>query len=143
MSITTAVLAHAPDEVFAALINPRTYPQWLVGAKEIRSVDSSWPAPGSSFHHVVGVGPVRVPDHTDVLAVDEPRLLELNVRARPFGRAVARFTLVDLAGGRTEVTVDERPDSPILGRLQPVVDPGLDARNRRSLERLCHFLDHG
>ena len=56
-----------PAAVFAVLVDPRTYPRWLIGAHEIRSIDADWPQPGSHFHHRVGVGPFTIPDSSKVL----------------------------------------------------------------------------
>ena len=32
--------------VWEALLEPETYPHWLVGAQDIRAVDAAWPARG-------------------------------------------------------------------------------------------------
>ena len=47
---------------FNVLVDPTTYPSWLVGAEEIRAVSDDWPAVGSRFNHVVGCG--RSPSQT-------------------------------------------------------------------------------
>jgi uncharacterized protein YndB with AHSA1/START domain len=74
------------ESVFAALVDPWTYPEWLVGAQDMRSVDPGWPAPGSSFHHRVGLaGPLTIADSSSSCEVDAPELLVLEVRARPAG----------------------------------------------------------
>ena len=67
--------AAAPIErVFEVVSDPRTYPDWLVGAQEIRSVDEDWPQPGSRFHHRVGlVGPLTIPDSTSSVEVEARR----------------------------------------------------------------------
>jgi len=54
MSTVTHRFDHPVAVVFDALADPRTYPQWLLGAKEIRSIDPTWPAPSSSFRHQIG-----------------------------------------------------------------------------------------
>lgn len=128
--------------VFAALVDPYTYPRWLVGAKAIRSVDDDWPTPGSAFHHRVGLGgPLEVADLSKVLEVDPPALLSLEVRIRPFGRGRARFTLADAPGAEpaTVVELDEVPIG-LLAPTRPLLDPLTVQRNRRSLERLEAFL---
>ena len=38
-------------QLWAALIDPTTYPQWLIGAQKIRDVDDTWPAVDAAFHH--------------------------------------------------------------------------------------------
>jgi uncharacterized protein YndB with AHSA1/START domain len=127
----------APADVFRILTTPETYPEWLIGCDDIRSVDRQWPQPGSAFHHRVGIaGPLTVADSTKVIEIQEPNQLVLEARARPFGRAMVTFTLRSIGDGRTEMTFAEVP----LGHLAPL-SPLLDRlsapRNRRSLERLA------
>lgn len=126
--------------VFDALVDPETYPHWLIGAQEIRATDPDWPAPGSAFHHRVGLGgPVTVADKTVSRAVTRPRRLELEARARPFGRARVRFELTEVDADTTEVSLDEVP----LGALsiaRPLLAPLTRIRNRHSLDRLAAFL---
>lgn len=123
-------------EVFAVLVDPTTYPDWLIGAADIRDVDEDWPIPRSCFHHRVGFGPFRMPDSTEVLAVEPNRMLQLAVRARPLVSAVVTFRLVG-DGGRCVLTWQEEPASRVLGNLvRPVLDPLTHVRNHRSLGRL-------
>lgn len=132
--------------VFSALVDPYTYPHWLVGAKAIRSVDDDWPAPGSAFHHRVGLaGPFQVADLSKVLEVDAPARLSLEVRVRPFGRGRATFTLVEdeVGGGEaTRVELDEVPIG-LVAPARPLLDPLTAHRNRRSLARLEDYLGAG
>jgi len=127
-------------DVFAALVDPHTYPEWLVGAKEMRAVDADWPAPGSSFHHRVGlVGPLTLDDTSSALEVEVPSRLVLEVRARPFGRARVTFALTSPTPGSTEVRFSEEP----IGAARvvaPVAAALAQVRNRRSLEHLDRFL---
>ncbi len=139
---TTCQSIRAPlDIVFDVLAEPRTYPEWLVGARDIRAVDADWPAPGAQFHHRVGVaGPLTVADSTQCCRVDRPTLLELEVRVRPFGRGRVVFTLADLGDGVTEVVVDEVP----IGSLRPLMallELPTTLRNRRSLQRLADLVE--
>jgi len=126
--------------VFDALADPNTYPEWLLGAKEIRSIDPTWPSPGSTFNHRVGlVGPITVADSSSVLAIRAPHELVLEVRARPVGRAEVTFRLRSVAGGGTEVDFSEEPIG--FARLMaPVAGPLAVARNHRSLAHLDDFL---
>jgi uncharacterized protein YndB with AHSA1/START domain len=126
--------------VFDVLLDPETYPDWLVGAKEIRAVDDNWPEVGSRFHHRVGIaGPITVADNTKVLAIDAPNLLSLEVRARPLGRGRATFTLKadgpDPAPG-CRVQIDEEPIG-TLSPLHPLLAPFIKARNDKSLDQLA------
>lgn len=130
----------SPETVFAALVDPATYPDWLVGAKAMRSVDADWPAPGSRFHHRVGiVPPVEVDDHSISLAVEPPRRLVMEVRARPFGRGRVEFRL-EAADDGTVVHFDEVPIG-LASVLRPVVAPLTASRNTRSLDRLADLLE--
>ncbi len=81
------------DRVFSTLLDASLYPRWLVGAVRIRSVDANWPAVGSSFHHVIGGGPVRIPGSTTVAELHEPDRLLLSAGMGVLGRAMVRFEL--------------------------------------------------
>ena len=127
---------------FAVLSDPETYPRWLVGAQAIRSVDAAWPQPGSRFHHVVGFGPVRIPDNTEVLDIDDAAMvLRLRVRARPLISAVATFRVIGSAN-RCVITLQEEPTLRVVGNLvRPVMDPATHVRNHRSLRRLAEVFE--
>ena len=65
-------------EIYAVVTDPWTYPDWLIGAKDMRAVDSGWPAPGSSFHHRVGFGgPLTIADSSTSIAIAAPTMLKL------------------------------------------------------------------
>lgn len=141
MSTVARTFERPIEVVFAALADPRTYPHWLVGAQAMRSIDPDWPAPGSSFHHRVGlVGPLTIADSSTSCEVRAPELLALEVRARPLGRARVRFELTALTDGSTVVEFSEHPIGPAR-LLTPVASPLAVVRNQRSLERLAGFLD--
>lgn len=138
--MTTSTLGiDAPAEVvFDTLVDAEAYPQWLVGAKHIRSVDDDWPAPGSSFHHAVGVGPLTVKDHTTVLLAIAPRTLVLLARVGPVGAAKVRFTVTQTDDG-SHLAIEEEPASGPLRALwhpltRPVVAMLLWGRNAASLQ---------
>lgn len=124
-----------PEEAWAIVADPRTYPRWLVGAKEILSVDDDWPAAGTSFRHRVGVaGPLTTQDSTTVRYVDEGRLLVLEARARPFGRAHVEIEVRPSTGG-AEIAIREgvmAPLTPLTGPMQPLIM----ARNTKSLRQI-------
>ncbi|MEO6989228.1 MAG: SRPBCC domain-containing protein [Aquihabitans sp.] len=134
-------MAASPERVFAVLADPTSYPQWLIGASEIRDHDADWPAVGSKFHHLVGVKPFVLADSTEVIAVDRDRSLKLHVRARPFVSAIATFTITGGPGGSV-VCIEEEPAERTVGNLvRPVLDPMIHVRNHRSLRRLAVLLD--
>ena len=142
MAVVERTIERPIKEVFAALIDPHTYPDWLVGAQEIRDVEAGWPSPGSAFHHRVGlVGPLTVADLTKVIDIEEPLRLSLEVRARPLGRGRATFDLTASGPGdsHTCVRLDEVPIG-LLSATGPLLDPLTARRNRRSLFRLDEYL---
>lgn len=134
-----------PDQVFAALIDPETYPHWLRGCKEIRGVDATWPEPGSAFHHRVGVWPLHVEDRTEVVALEPERRLELLAKARPAGEARVVFDLA-AEGDGCRVALRERPvHGPGLwlwaAGARPLLGLQLLARNKDALRLLQELLE--
>ncbi len=143
MSTTATYVDASPDRVFDILDDATTYEFWVVGAKDIRSVDPEWPAPGSAFHHSVGVGPLTVKDSTSIVERDRPRTLELRARARPAGIARVRFELVPQGSG-TQVTIEEAPIEGLPALLHnPVQDYLIHQRNQETLRRLRWLVERG
>ena len=141
MAFTSRELDAGVAATFSILTDPQTYPQWLIGAQRIRDVDASWPQPGSRFHHLVGFGPVQIPDDTEVLAIEQDRMLRLKVRARPFISAKATFRVIG-DDRRCVVTLEEEPAVRSVGNLVRIVmDPTMHARNHRSLRRLASVVE--
>jgi uncharacterized protein YndB with AHSA1/START domain len=130
-----------PEQVFAVLLDPWTYKDWVVGADDIRDVDNDWPAVGSRFHHTVGVGPAKTDDNTKVVAVDPPRRLVLEARARPAGVAHVEFVVeADHDGSR--VTIEEYPIDGAAEKVpSALTDLGLKIRNVETLRRLRHLVE--
>jgi uncharacterized protein YndB with AHSA1/START domain len=133
----------APERVFAVLSDPQSYGDWVVGSDTIRDADAAWPAVGSRFYHRVGVGPVKLNDHTEVLEVDPPRQLVLHARARPLGTAKVTLRLTP-QGAATLVTMREEAGDP-LSRLaiNPLTDWLVHRRNVESLRRLKRIAETG
>lgn len=141
MATVSTTVHRSAEEVMEALLDPTTYPWWLVGCKRIRAIDGEWPAPGARFHHRFGVaGPLAVDDCSRVLAVSPRRLLQLEVRARPVGRGQATFTVEALAPDRCSVELHEVPIG-VLTPARPLLDPFTVLRNRRSLEQLRELVE--
>ena len=129
-------IAAPPEAVFDLLADPRAYGKWVVGSREIRAADESWPAPGSAFDHSVGKAPLVIKDDTSVVDSQPPVMLELRARARPL--PTARITLHLQPYGRgTRVTMIEEPTNRVLrmagGHL---LHAAVRIRNRESLRRL-------
>lgn len=141
MATVSITIDRAAEVVMDALLDPTTYPDWLVGCRAIRGIDPEWPAPGARFHHRVGLaGPFAVDDYSRVLAVQPRRCLRLEVRARPAGRGRATFTVEPIAPDRCRIELDEVPIG-MLAPARPLLDPPTALRNRRSLERLRELVE--
>jgi uncharacterized protein YndB with AHSA1/START domain len=125
-----------PERVFAVLSDPDAYGHWVVGSDAIRDADSAWPAVGSRFHHRVGIGPLKVNDHTEVVAMEPARRLELQAKARPLGTAKVALDL-ERRGGGTMVTMVEDAGDPLTRLLfNPITHFFVRRRNDESLRRL-------
>lgn len=108
MATNRRFIPAAPETIWRVLADPESYADWVVGSKRIRDADPDWPAPGTRFHHTVGVGPLTVDDHTESLAADPPRRLVLRANARPLGLAKVEIELEPERDG-TCVTITENP----------------------------------
>jgi uncharacterized protein YndB with AHSA1/START domain len=125
-----------PEAVWDTLADPGGYAYWVVGSKVIRDADPHWPEPGSRFHHTVGVGPVKVSDHTESLEARRPELLRIRAKARPIGTATVTMEMSPRDGG-TVVRMTENPDGPfVLLNLNPLLHVFTKGRNGESLMRL-------
>lgn len=136
-------IAAAPDRVFEVLSQPALYRDWVVGTKEVRASDRSWPAVGSRFHHTVGAPGLSLRDSTRVVACERPRRLVLHASAGPLGAAEVELQLEPAAGG-TRLSFSEGP------RLVPTTVTQLPplrwlvaARNGESLARLKELVEAG
>ena len=131
----------SPEDVFAVLLDPWTYKDWVVGADDIRDVDSDWPEIGSRFHHTVGVGPAKTDDNTKIVELDRPRRLVLEARARPAGVAHVEFVVEPDENG-SRVTIEEYPiDGPAEKVPSALTDFGLKIRNVETLRRLRRVVE--
>lgn len=139
MAVSERVVRAAPEAVFACLVDAESYPSWLVGARQVRVSDPSWPRSGSSFQHEVGAGPVQVHDETSVSGIVPDRALDLIVRARPLFEADVHFDLFP-SGTGTRLRMTETPRGPFRP-LAPLIAPLVKLRNDRSLSRLARRLD--
>lgn len=136
MATTERFMPVPPAAVWAALADPGSYGYWVVGSKVIRDADPDWPAPGSKFHHTIGVGPLKVSDHTESLEADAPRLLRMRAKGRPLGTAQVTMQMTPKDGG-TLVRMTENPDGPTaVLSLHPLLHLSTRARNSESLMRL-------
>lgn len=141
MARTERVIDATPSAVFDVLADPRSYVYWVIGSREVRDADPSWPEPGSRFHHTVNVGPLRIRDHTRVEDVDRGRCLQLKAKARPFGTARITIRLQQESGGTRVTMVEDAADSLTAFIFQPLTHLAVRHRNVRSLERLAELAE--
>ncbi len=132
-----------PERVFAVLADPESYADWVVGSDTIRDADPNWPAAGSRFYHRVGIGPLKLNDHTEVVEVDAQRKLVLHARARPAGTAMVGMEWEPRDGG-TWVTMRETAGD-ALSRIgiNPLTDWLVHLRNAESLRRFKRIVETG
>jgi uncharacterized protein YndB with AHSA1/START domain len=125
-----------PQAVWDALAEPGGYAYWVVGSKQIRDADPGWPAPGSRFHHTIGMGPLTLDDHTEALESDPPHRLKLRAKGRPLGTATVTIEMLADDDG-TIVRMTENPDglNAVLS-LNPLTHVVTKLRNAESLMRL-------
>jgi uncharacterized protein YndB with AHSA1/START domain len=127
----------SPQAIWDVLASPREYGHWVVGSKYVRDADSAFPDPGTRFHHAVGVGPLTVRDHTEVIAAEPPLRLQLRAKARPLGTALVTLQIEPDGAGGASVRMSERPDgfyAPLS--LNPLIHVLIKVRNAESLRRL-------
>jgi uncharacterized protein YndB with AHSA1/START domain len=144
MSVVTHHTSASPDAVFAVLADGERYADWVVGAKKIRSVDPSWPEPGATFRHTVGVGPLEIKDSSSVQHVIPGRSISLRVRARPAGVARVDICLDRADDGGTDITMEEVPVDGMAKALDnPLQRLLLKGRNVEALRRLAQLAEAG
>jgi uncharacterized protein YndB with AHSA1/START domain len=136
MARNERLIPSSPERVFSVLADAGAYAEWVVGSDTIRDADPDWPAVGSRFHHRVGLGPLKVDDHTEVVAMEPGRRLELHAKARPLGTAKVALDL-ERRGGGTLVTMVEDPGDVVTRLLfNPLTHLLVRRRNAESLRRL-------
>jgi polyketide cyclase/dehydrase/lipid transport protein len=137
MAVTRRVLNAAADHIYAVLADGWTYSDWVVGTAHIRSVDDTWPTPGSHLHHKVGPWPLSIRDKSTVLECEPGRMMLTKVRLWPLGEGHVRITLVPVGSVRTRVTMAEDFVGGPLSWLQNKInDVILHRRNVEALRRL-------
>ena len=143
MSRNEIHIARPPEDVFAVLMDPAAYADWVVGSKRIRRTDQGWPQPGSRFHHTLGAGPATLDDNTELVRAEEPRRVELEVRYRPLGvgQVVLELEPDDHPAGTRVVMFEEAISGPSAAIPPAVLDPLFSVRNKRSLQRLARLVE--
>ena len=143
MAVNETVVRATPAEVYAVLADGWRYGDWVTGTKRVRAVDPAWPAPGSRFHHTLGVGWLTVHDSTSVLEAEPDRRIVLQVRGQPVGVGRVTIELAPADGGAaTEVVLEEHPVRGLAKALDnPLFDRLVKARNAESLRRLKNLVE--
>jgi uncharacterized protein YndB with AHSA1/START domain len=141
MSSNTRRIRCTPEQVWEVLSDGWLYPLWVVGATRMRAVDGHWPEPGSKLHHSVGVWPLTLNDHTEVLEVEPPSRLVLHAHGWPGGMARVTLTMAATEGG-TDVTIEEDVEAgPAKLVPAPVRHLQLGLRNLETLRRLSYIVE--
>jgi uncharacterized protein YndB with AHSA1/START domain len=123
-----------PERVWEVLANPECFDDWVVGAKDVRDADDTWPAVGSKLHHSTGVGPLTIDDETRVEASEPPHRLVLLAELGAVGEFRVTLELRPTPTG-TKLWLHEEPVAGPADHV-PGTDSAIHARNSISLERL-------
>lgn len=141
MARNERLIAASPEAVFDILADARSYAYWVVGSRKVRDGDSAWPAPGSRFHHAVGLGPLCIRDHTKVEEMEPARFLQMKAKIRPFGTARVKLELQAVEES-TQVTMIEDPADTLSAFVfTPLAHLLMRWRNVRSLDRLAELAE--
>jgi uncharacterized protein YndB with AHSA1/START domain len=141
MARSERVIAAPPAAVYEVLADPRGYAYWVIGSMEVRGASPDWPRPGSRFDHTVGMGPLRIKDHTVVEEARPNRFLQIRAKARPLGKARVKLELEEEGTG-TRITMIEDPADPLTAFVfMPLTHLVTRARNLRSLDRLAELAE--
>jgi hypothetical protein len=131
------LIAATPQQVWNVIADGWTYSQWVVGNTRMRAVDPSWPAPGATIHHTIGIWPFVLNDETKVESSVAPEEIVLLAKGRPFGKARITLRLRDADGG----CCVEMAELPVGGPLNLVPRrlalAAAYPRNRECLARLA------
>ncbi|MGI9083859.1 MAG: SRPBCC family protein [Aeromicrobium sp.] len=141
MAVNRRLVNATPHDVWQVLADGWLYALWVVGAARMRDVDDSWPEKGSRIHHSVGLWPLLINDHTEVLDVVPGESISLRAKAWPAGEAHVDIGLKE-TGARTEVVMEEFPVAG-PGKLIPPPVQGLSLkwRNHEALRRLAFIAE--
>ena len=140
-TVKRVINASAAD-IWAVLSDGWSYASWVVGAARIRKVEPGWPKAGTRIHHSVGLWPLLISDHTEVLRAESLRELLLEARGWPAGEAHVRITLTPQGERVTDVEIGE---DVVAGAGLLVARPARHAlikwRNTETLRRLAFMAE--
>ena len=157
MAATERTFRCLPEQLFAVLTEPKTYPGWLIGAKRIRSVSPAWPEVDSYFEHeahrtVISQRALQV--HTDpllgyttldgvgyVVSEVSPYEVDLDWSGLSEPRDIA--SVVDLLGRATakvHCSSDEDSDQELVHfQVEHAIEAALKGRRRQFTQDLVDF----
>jgi hypothetical protein len=131
------LIAATRQQVWDVIADGWTYSQWVVGNTRMRAVDPSWPAPGATIHHTIGIWPVVLNDETEVESSTPSEEIVLLAKGRPLVSARITLRLRDAEEG----CCVEMAEVPIGGPLNLVPRrlalAAVYPRNRECLARLA------
>lgn len=135
-SEVSAVIPVPPGQAFRLLEDPSSFRDMVAGVRRIRRFDSRWPEPGTRLEHTVGIPPLLVRDHTEVVEQRSPHHLVLDARVRPFGRLRVEFLFEEHPEGAV-MTVSELPAGGLVGwpLMRTATRLALQVRNREICRR--------
>lgn len=142
MSVTRRAIHCSPAEIFAVLTDGWLLGLWVVGASRIRRVDGSWPMPGSTIHHSVGIWPALLDDTTSVESFVPGQSMQLRARAWPAGEATVLIEVVGTAAGCRVSMTEDAVKGPALLVPKPLRWLALHSRNAESLQRLAFLAEN-
>jgi len=141
MSTNELTIRATPEQVWDVLADGWLYPLWVVGAARMRRVDPEWPEVGARIHHSVGLWPLLINDHTEVLEMRRGEFLALRARAWPAGAAEIAITLTPNRE-HTDVKLEEKVTSGPGTLLPPPIEGlSLKWRNSEALQRLASIAE--
>jgi len=136
VAVNRRYMPFEPASIFGVLRDGTSYARWVVGTREIRSVDDDWPAAGARLHYRIGWGPAKKDDETKVVRLQDGTELELEAVGRPLGSARVDFR-VDAVRDGSLVTIIEHPLSgPLRTYHNPAFELLVFLRNVETLRRL-------
>jgi uncharacterized protein YndB with AHSA1/START domain len=130
-------IAATRQRVWNVIADGWTYSQWVVGNTRMRAVDLSWPAPGATIHHTIGIWPLVLNDETQVESSTPPEELVLLAKSRPFGGARVTLRLRDIAGGCRVEMAEVPVGGPLNWVPRRLALAAAHPRNRECLARLA------
>lgn len=129
-------LAVPPQEAFRLLEDPGSFRRLVAGARRIRHFDPRWPEKGTRIDHTVGIPPLLIRDHTEVLDERAPERLLLDAHIWPLGRLRVEF-LIEPGPGGSRLTVHEEPEAGPVNwpLLRSATRMAIQLRNREICRR--------